>query len=140
MPTPIDNVTGIGPATATLLKHHDIHSAEDLAALRPGDLAAIKGFNSIRAGQVIDAAKQLTAAAMSDSPILAVEPDKKDKVKKEKKDKKKKKSKDLKKKLEKGEKKKSSKAKKESSSEKGKGKGKGKNKAEGSKKKGAKKK
>lgn len=133
MSTSIEKVAGIGPSTATLLQRHGIHSAEDLATQRPGDLAAIKGFNTIRAGQVIDAAKQLLAAAVSQSSVLVVEPDKKDK---DKKGKKKKKTKDLKKKPPKGEKKKSSKTKKESSPKKGKDK----KKPEGSKKKNAKKK
>lgn len=131
MSTSIEKVTGIGPATATLLQNHGIHSAEDLAAKRVGDLAAINGFSSIRAAQVIEAAKQLTTAAVPDSPVLAAKPDKKDK-----KDKKKKKTKVQTKKSKKDEKRKSSKEKKKSSTEKGKG---GKNKADGSKKKSAKK-
>lgn len=117
MSTPIEKVTGIGPATATLLQNHSIHSAEDLAAQRTGDLAAIKGFNTIRAGQVIDAAKQLTGAAVANGSRQAAKLDKKDK---DKRDKKQKQTKDLMKKSPKSEKKKSSKAKKESSSKKGK--------------------
>lgn len=117
MSTSIEKVLGIGPATAALLQGHGIHSAEDLAAQRAGDLAAIKGFNSIRAGQVIDAAKQLTDAAVSDDPVPAVEPDKKDKGKK---DKKKKKNKEQTEKSPKSEKKKPSKKKKKSSPKKGK--------------------
>jgi transcription termination factor NusA len=128
MSTSIEKVPGIGPATAAVLQNHGIHNAEDLAAQRAGDLAAIKGFNSLRAGQVIDAAKQLIAATVSDNPEPVVEPDKKDKGKK---DKKKKKNKDLKKKSLKSEKKKSSKTKKKSSPKKGKDK----KKPKGSKKK-----
>jgi len=127
MSTSIEKVPGIGPATAAVLQNHGIHNAEDLAAQRAGDLAAIKGFNSLRAGQVIDAAKQLIAATVSDNPEPVVEPDKKDKGKKDKK----KKNKELKKKSLKSEKKKSSKTKKKSSPKKGKDK----KKPKGSKKK-----
>lgn len=130
MSTSIENVAGIGPATATLLSDKGIHSAEDLAAQRVGDLAAIKGFNTIRAGQVIDAAKQLTGAAASDNPVSADKPVKKIKDK-DKKDKKKKKKKD---KSLKSEKKKSDKVQKKSLPKKDK------DKTEGSKKKSAKKK
>ena len=133
MSTSIENVAGIGPATATLLSDKGIHSAEDLAAQQVGDLAAIKGFDMIRAGQVIDAAKQLTGAAVSDTPVSADKPVKKnqDKDKKDKKKKKKKKNKEQTDKSPKSEKKKSAKAGK---------KDKGKNKTTGSKKKGEKKK
>ena len=136
MSTSIENVAGIGPATATLLSDKGIHSAEDLAATQVGDLAAIKGFNTIRAGQVIDAAKQLTGAAVSDNPVSTDKPvqKNKDKDKKDKKKKKKKKTKDQTDNSLKSEKKKSAKAGKKSSPKKDK------NKAEGSKKKSAKKK
>ncbi len=133
MSTSIENVAGIGPATATLLSDKGIHSAEDLAAQRVGDLAAIKGFNTIRAGQVIDAAKQLTGTAASDNPVSADKPVKKIKDK-DKKDKKKKKKKDQTDKSLKSEKKKSDKVQKKSLPKKDK------DKTEGSKKKSAKKK
>lgn len=133
MSTSIENISGIGPATATLLSDKGIHSAEDLAAQRVGDLAAIKGFNTIRAGQVIDAAKQLTGAAVPNNPVSTDKPVKKNKDK-DKKDKKKKKNKDQTDKSLKSEKKKSSKAEKKSSPEKDK------DKTKGSKKKSAKKK
>jgi len=134
MTTSIEKVSGIGPATATLLADNGILSAEDLAVKPVGDLAAIKGFSSIRAGQVIEAAKQLTGIVVSDSPVQIVEPDKKDKGKK---DKKKKKTREQAEKLPKNEKKKPSKAKKESSK---KDKNKDKNKTKKPKKKSARKK
>ncbi len=114
MSTSIDKVPGIGPATAVLLADHDIFSAEDLAAKRVGDLAAIKGFNTIRAGQVIEAARLLIGAAVADTPVPPGKSSKKDKDKKveKKKKKDKEKNKDLKKKSSKEDKKKSTKTKK----------------------------
>ncbi|MFN2258170.1 MAG: helix-hairpin-helix domain-containing protein [Desulfuromonadaceae bacterium] len=143
MSTSIEKVPGIGPATATLLADNGINNAEDLAAKRVGDLAAIKGFNTVRAAQVIEAARQQTGVAGVDTPAQAGTPskkikDKKDKEKKdkEKKDKKTKKSKDLKKKTAQGEKSKTVKDKKKSAPKKGKDK----KKSAGSKKKSSKKK
>jgi transcription termination factor NusA len=118
MSTSIDKVPGIGPATAVLLADHGIFSAEDLAAKRVGDLAAIKGFNTIRSGQVIEAARLLTGATAEDSPVPPGKSSKKDKDKKV--EKKKKKSKEQTKKLKKSEKKKSTKARKKSSAKKSK--------------------
>lgn len=116
MTTSIDKVPGIGPATAVLLADHGIHNADDLAAKRVGDLAAIKGFSTIRAGQVIKAARLLTGATVDDAPVPPGKVSKKDKDKKV--EKKKKKSKDQTKKLKKSEKKKSAKTVKKSSSKK----------------------
>jgi len=130
MSTSIEKVPGIGPATAVLLATYGIHSAEDLAAKQIGDLAAVKGFNLLRAGQVIDAAKQLTSAPVSDNPVPVAVPDKKDKGRKDKK-----KKKEQTEKSSKSDKKKSSKAKKGSPK-----KGKDKKKPKGSKKKSARKK
>ena len=116
MSTSIENVAGIGPATATVLSDKGIHSAEDLAAQRVGDLAAIKGFSTIRAGQVIEAARLLAGAIVEDAPASPAKSGKKDKDKKEQK--KKKKRKEQTKKLKKSEKKKSAKAQKKSSAKK----------------------
>ncbi len=118
MSTSIEKVPGIGPATAVLLADHGIHSAEDLVAKRVGDLAAINGFNTIRAGQVIEAARLLTGATAEETPVPPGKSGKKDKdkkvEKKKKKDKEKdkEKNKDLKKKSPKEDKKKPTKAKK----------------------------
>nr|WP_320049669.1 helix-hairpin-helix domain-containing protein [uncultured Desulfuromonas sp.] len=59
MTTPITNVRGIGASTATLLAENGISSAEELAAQKVGDLAAIKGFSETRSLQVIADAKSL---------------------------------------------------------------------------------
>jgi len=133
MATAIEKVSGIGPSTSILLADHGINSAEDLAAKRVGDLAAIKGFNTIRAAQVIDAARQLTSAIM-DNSVVQVAPS--DQENKEKKDKKKKKDKQKKKKAPSGEKSKAAKNKKKSAPKEGKDK----KKSAGSKKKSSKKK
>lgn len=122
MPTSVDKVTGIGPQTAILLANHGINSAEDLAARRVGDLAAIKGFSVVRAGQVIEAARQLIGTVVTDNPDFVVTSAKKEKTKKNK-DKKKK---DQTKKTPKNNKKSSSKGKKKSSDKDGGDKNKGK--------------
>ncbi|MFO7765247.1 MAG: helix-hairpin-helix domain-containing protein [Pelovirga sp.] len=114
MSTSIEKVPGIGPTTAVLLAEHGILSAEDLAAKQVGDLAAIKGFNTIRSGQVIEAARLLAGTIVAEIPVPPGKSGKKDKGKKveKKKKKDKEKNKDLKKKSAKEDKKKSTKAKK----------------------------
>lgn len=62
MSTSIQDVRGIGPSTAAILAEHNIVTAEDLAACKTGQVAAVKGFSDTRAKQVIAAAKTLTAA------------------------------------------------------------------------------
>jgi len=107
MPTDIDKVSGIGPHAAKILAENGIVSAEDLAASQIEEVAAIKGFSTIRAEQVIAAARQLfvlqrpegedqTEASASKAEKLKKKKGKKDKDKKkekksakEKKDKKK---------------------------------------------------
>lgn len=126
MSTAIEKVPGIGPVTAVVLATHGILNAEDLASRRNGDLAAVKGFNIIRAGQVIEAARLLTGATGEDASVPPGRSGKKDKdkkaeqKKKKSKEKSKKKSKDLKKKSPKEDNKTSTKATKKSSPKKGK--------------------
>lgn len=98
------DVSGIGPSTAAFLAENGVKTADDLAALSVEQLAAIRGFSEIRAGQVITAAKAL---------VMATEETKSDQVKKPKE-----KSKDKKKTAKKDEKKKESKKKKGKKSEK----------------------
>ena len=62
MPTPITDVRGIGPSTATILAENGIATAEDLAAQTVRQVASIKTFSEVRAAQVIEAAKALLAA------------------------------------------------------------------------------
>ncbi|MBN2792926.1 MAG: helix-hairpin-helix domain-containing protein [Desulfuromonadales bacterium] len=59
MATPVIEVKGIGPSTATVLKEHGIASAEDLAGATISQVAAVRGFSDIRAAQVIADAKML---------------------------------------------------------------------------------
>ncbi len=59
MGTPLEKVTGIGPASAKLLMESGISSAEDLAARQVEEIAAVRGFSSIRAAQVLAAAREL---------------------------------------------------------------------------------
>jgi hypothetical protein len=58
----IGDVSGIGPATAALLKEAGIGTVEKLAAASLDRVSAIKGFGEIRAARVIEAAKSLLAA------------------------------------------------------------------------------
>ncbi len=59
MATPLEKVIGIGPATAKQLAENGITSAEDLAARQVEEIAAVHGFSTIRATQVIAAARDL---------------------------------------------------------------------------------
>ncbi len=98
MATDIEKVSGIGPATAAFLRSQGISSAEDLAGITVEQVAALKGFSTTRAEQVVTAAQQLLTPAASDSadePAAGTkEKKKKDKDKKADKDKKKDKKKD----------------------------------------------
>lgn len=69
MPTSLNLVKGIGPATAEKLADAGVASAEDLAASTPDQLAAVPGFGESRAKQVIAHARQLVTAA---SPAAVV--------------------------------------------------------------------
>eukprot|EP01155_Anaeramoeba_flamelloides_P058941 Anaeramoba_flamelloidesc84817_g1_i1.p1 GENE.c84817_g1_i1~~c84817_g1_i1.p1 ORF type:complete len:129 (+),score=38.36 c84817_g1_i1:288-674(+) len=125
MPTSIQNVRGIGPSTAEFLAEHNIVTAEDLAACKVAQVAAIKGFSDIRAKQVINDAKALFDDAQP-TPDKKKKPGKKTVEKKVKKAKEKKAAKTKKdKKSDKTDKKKDKKSKdksKKSKSKKGQGK------------------
>ncbi len=79
MATPLEDVTGIGPATAKVLAEHGIASAEDLAARQVEEIALVHGFSTIRAAQVVAAARDLFVL----KPVVAeTEPSAPGKVKK----------------------------------------------------------
>ena len=61
MPKSILEVHGIGLTTAKTLAENGIKTASDLAGKTINQVAALKGFSSIRAKQVITAAKALIA-------------------------------------------------------------------------------
>ena len=73
----IEEVRGIGPATAEMLAESGIRTAADLAGKTVAEVAALKGFSDIRAEQVIAAAQSLIAETV---------PGKAKKTKSEKKD------------------------------------------------------
>jgi hypothetical protein len=66
MPTPLNLVKGIGPATAEKLAAAGLNTAEDVAAATPEQLAVVPGFAESRSKQVIAHARQLVAAAAPD--------------------------------------------------------------------------
>lgn len=66
-------VRGIGLATAALLAEHGIQSADDLAAREISHLAIIKGFNDIRAAQVIADAQALLTDGEAAQPEASTE-------------------------------------------------------------------
>ena len=71
MATSLENVTGIGPATAKILTDSGITSAEDLAARQVEEVAAVRGFSTVRAAQVLAAARELfvlTPVAVKEGP------------------------------------------------------------------------
>ena len=72
MPRAIEEVPGIGPASALILQESGIHSADDLAARQVEEVAAIKGFSQIRAAQVIAAARELFVLTRVEEPTTAV--------------------------------------------------------------------
>lgn len=126
MPRAIEDVAGIGPATAKILQESGILSADDLAARQVEEVAAIKGFSQVRAAQVIAAARELfvltredpsnTTVAAEQTAEAEKQPTKGQKKKDKDRDKKKKKAKeaDKKNKAAKKEKKKEKKAGKKS--------------------------
>ena len=61
MPKSILEVHGIGLTTAKTLAENGIKTASDLAGKTINQVAALKGFSSIRAKQVITAARALIA-------------------------------------------------------------------------------
>jgi hypothetical protein len=61
MSTSVLEIKGIGPAAAAILAENGITCAEDLAATTVLQIAAIKGFNEIRATQVLADAQALIA-------------------------------------------------------------------------------
>lgn len=85
MAKPIEDVKGIGPATAALLADSGIRSADDLAARQVEEIAAVRGFSQIRAERVLAAARELFVVP-ADQPVVVIEPAEK-KEKKEKKNK-----------------------------------------------------
>jgi len=87
MTTSITAVTGIGPATALILKASGIKSAEDLARASVNDLLKIQGFSQSRAKAVIKSATNITSGTGSKSKAAASgKRASKDKKKKAKKD------------------------------------------------------
>ena len=98
MAIPIENVKGIGPASALLLKEAGIESVSELAAAGIDRIAAVKGFSEIRAGKVIESAKTLletekktetaVAASAAETKSAKTSPEKKKKGDKKKKNKK----------------------------------------------------
>lgn len=92
----IEEVKGIGPASAALLSSAGIGTIKKLATASIADVAAVKGFSEIRATRVIEAAKTLVASEQKSSsktkaPKSSSEKKKKDiKKKKDKKSDKKK--------------------------------------------------
>ena len=67
MPTSLNLVKGIGPATAGKLAAAGLNTAEDIAAATPEQLAEVPGFGKFRAKQVIAHARQLVAPAATAS-------------------------------------------------------------------------
>lgn len=66
------DVRGIGPASVVMLAEKGINSVEDLAAITPMQLSAVKGFNQARSQQVIaDAIALLAAEAKQIEPEFA---------------------------------------------------------------------
>jgi predicted RecB family nuclease len=86
------DIHGIGPNTARLLTEAGIDSVEAVAAASIQQICAVRGFGSIRAGVLKEAARNLLAEPPVEPEI---EPDKSEKARKsgKKKDKKKKKKK-----------------------------------------------
>ena len=70
MPTSLNLVKGIGPATAVKLAAAGVTTAEDLAAATTEQLAAVPGFGEFRAKQVIANARQLVTAG-SPEPVVS---------------------------------------------------------------------
>jgi len=66
MPTSLNLVKGIGPATAEKLAAADLKTAEDLATTTPEQLANVPGFGKLRAKQVIANARQLVTEGVPD--------------------------------------------------------------------------
>jgi NAD-dependent DNA ligase len=68
MPTSLNLVKGIGPATAERLTAAGLATVEDLAVATPEQLEAVPGFGEFKAKQVITHARQLVAesAAVAD--------------------------------------------------------------------------
>ena len=65
----IEEVRGIGPATAEMLAESGIKTAADLAGKTVAEVAALKGFSDIRAEQVIVAAQSLIGDTLSAEPV-----------------------------------------------------------------------
>ena len=61
MAAKLEDVRGIGPAAAELLREHGFTTVDALATSKPMSLAAVKTFGLIRAKQVIAVAKELVA-------------------------------------------------------------------------------
>lgn len=79
----ITKVTGIGPATALVLKASGINSAEDLARASVNDLLKIQGFSQSRAKSVIKYATDLISGKVSKAkPVASAKGTSKDKNKK----------------------------------------------------------
>ncbi len=59
MPTPVTQISGIGPSTAELLRASGFRSAEKIASSDAKSLSAVPGFGPVRAQATIAAAKAL---------------------------------------------------------------------------------
>ena len=63
MSTPVTEISGIGHATADILKEHGFGTAESIATSAASALAVVPGFGPIRSKNVIAAAKKVASAA-----------------------------------------------------------------------------
>ncbi len=69
----LEDVKGIGPASAALLRDAGIESAEALAAAPVSRVAAVWGFDTVRATRVIASAETLVGAETAGVPLQAPE-------------------------------------------------------------------
>lgn len=92
MSTPINDIPGIGPATAAVLKKHGFHTAEDIASGDIKSLQTVPGFGPVKAKTTLATAKKLVGTAPSKKKAAgkseAKSKSKKSKQKSKKKDKK----------------------------------------------------
>ncbi|HUW04500.1 MAG TPA: helix-hairpin-helix domain-containing protein [Acidimicrobiales bacterium] len=58
---PLDDIAGVGPATASVLADHGFTEIRSVAAAGVADLARVPGFGSVRAAAVKAAAEALTS-------------------------------------------------------------------------------
>jgi len=61
MSTPITDIAGIGPSTASILSKHGFKSVETIATSKIEALCSVPGFGPVRAGAAISAAAKITS-------------------------------------------------------------------------------